>query len=89
MKDYSTDLIVCTEREKFLVPVMAQGSRPLLELPDLVRHSMVVYVHSSVQADQGIPLAGHASMGVWVMSSTMSMTTAASPSTVPHILGNC
>lgn len=34
VKDYSVDLVVCTEREKFLVAVVAIGDRPLLQLPD-------------------------------------------------------
>lgn len=34
--DYSCDLVVCTEREKFLVPVMAMGAAAALDMPDVV-----------------------------------------------------
>ncbi|CAG9464033.1 unnamed protein product [Pedinophyceae sp. YPF-701] len=34
--DYSYDLVVCTEREKFLVPISCVGQRPALEIPDVV-----------------------------------------------------
>lgn len=30
---YGCDLVVCTEREKFLVPVVATGIMPQLDLP--------------------------------------------------------
>jgi len=30
---YSCDLVVCTEREKFLVPVLATGVMPKLDMP--------------------------------------------------------
>jgi hydrocephalus-inducing protein len=36
-KDYSDELIVTTERERFAVRVFAQGPRAALDLPDLVR----------------------------------------------------
>ena len=32
--DYALDLVVVTEREKFVVPVVAYGARALLDLPD-------------------------------------------------------
>lgn len=34
--DYHHDLVVCTEREKFLVPILARGRRAALDLPDTV-----------------------------------------------------
>lgn len=34
--DYSYNLVVLTEREKFLVPLHARGGTPLLDLPDTV-----------------------------------------------------
>ncbi|KXZ49496.1 hypothetical protein GPECTOR_21g722 [Gonium pectorale] len=34
--DYSCDLVVCTEREKFVVPVLAVGASAALDFPDLV-----------------------------------------------------
>ena len=34
VRDYSLDLLCSTEREKFIVPVRAQGPRPYLVLPD-------------------------------------------------------
>ncbi|KAK9824158.1 hypothetical protein WJX72_008157 [[Myrmecia] bisecta] len=35
--DYSYDLLVCTEREKFVVPIVATGRRAALDFPDLVQ----------------------------------------------------
>jgi hydrocephalus-inducing protein len=35
-EDYQHDLVICTEREKFLVPVSAQGARAVLDLPDCI-----------------------------------------------------
>lgn len=35
-EDYAHDLIVCTEREKFIVPIRAQGARAMLDLPDSI-----------------------------------------------------
>lgn len=35
-EDYEHDLVVCTEREKFIVPIRAQGARPTLDLPDVI-----------------------------------------------------
>ncbi len=34
--DYLQDLVVCTEREKFIVPIVALGAAPALDVPDLV-----------------------------------------------------
>eukprot|EP01032_Pedospumella_encystans_P008479 gene8479-10061_t len=36
VRDYSFDLVCSTEREKFLVPIRAIGTRPMLTLPDEV-----------------------------------------------------
>ena len=36
VRDYSLDLVCCTEREKFLVPIRAVGSKPRLSFPDEV-----------------------------------------------------
>ena len=33
---YAYNLIVCSEREKFVVPILAAGAAPALDLPDLV-----------------------------------------------------
>lgn len=32
-QDYEVDLVCCTEREKFLVPVRAIGPKPKLNIP--------------------------------------------------------
>jgi hydrocephalus-inducing protein len=32
--DYSYDLVVVTEREKFIVPIVAVGKRAMIEFPD-------------------------------------------------------
>lgn len=32
--DFQYDLVVCTEREKFLVPLIASGERAVLNFPD-------------------------------------------------------
>lgn len=34
--DYTCELVVCTEREKFAVPVVAVGASAALDFPDLV-----------------------------------------------------
>lgn len=34
--DYKHDLIVVTEREKFIVPIVAIGKKPLLVFPDRI-----------------------------------------------------
>ncbi|EFJ42226.1 hypothetical protein VOLCADRAFT_67248 [Volvox carteri f. nagariensis] len=39
--DYSCDLVVCTEREKFVVPVLAVGASAALDFPDLVEFGSV------------------------------------------------
>jgi hydrocephalus-inducing protein len=39
--DYACDLVVCTEREKFVVPVMAVGASAALDFPDVVDFSGV------------------------------------------------
>ncbi|GIL73964.1 hypothetical protein Vretifemale_3957, partial [Volvox reticuliferus] len=39
--DYSCDLVVCTEREKFVVPVLAVGASAALDFPDLVEFGTV------------------------------------------------
>lgn len=36
MDDYSCDLVICTEREKFLVPIVAMGATAALDFPDSV-----------------------------------------------------
>ncbi len=36
VRDYSWDLVCCTEREKFLVPIRAIGMRPRVTFPDSV-----------------------------------------------------
>ena len=38
VREYKVDLVCCTEREKFVVPVHALGLRPVLNLPDTVPH---------------------------------------------------
>ena len=35
--DYAVDLVVATEREKFIVPVRCVGNKPALDFPDFVR----------------------------------------------------
>ena len=39
--DCVCDLVVCTEREKFVVPVIAVGQQPALDLPDIVEFDSV------------------------------------------------
>lgn len=36
VKDYACALTIWTEREQFIVPIMALGQRPLLQVPDEV-----------------------------------------------------
>ena len=40
--DFACDLVVVTEREKFVVPVRVAGARPALDLPDLVSFGTAV-----------------------------------------------
>jgi len=35
-QDYYYDLIVETERERFKVPIMAIGKRPIIDFPDVL-----------------------------------------------------
>jgi len=39
--DYSYDLMVITEREKFIVPIRAMGCRASLEFPDVLDFNLV------------------------------------------------
>ena len=34
--DYSYDLVVVTEREKFIVPIVAIGKRAMIDFPDML-----------------------------------------------------
>jgi hydrocephalus-inducing protein len=43
--DYSYDLIVVTEREKFIVPIRAVGCRALLDFPDTLNFGAVPVKH--------------------------------------------
>ena len=49
LKDYTVQLACITEREKFVVPVVATGSRALLDFPDEINFSLapvkVLYAH--------------------------------------------
>ena len=39
--DYAYDLIVITEREKFIVPIRAMGCRAILDFPDTIEYGLV------------------------------------------------
>lgn len=43
--DYSYDLMVLTEREKFIVPIRAVGCRAMLDFPDLLDFGQVPVKH--------------------------------------------
>lgn len=43
--DYSYDLMVLTEREKFIVPIRAVGCRAMLDFPDLLDFAQVPVKH--------------------------------------------
>jgi len=45
--DYSYDLIVVTEREKFIVPIRAVGCRALLDFPDSLDFGAVPVKHTA------------------------------------------
>jgi len=45
--DYSYDLTVITEREKFIVPIRATGCRSLLDFPDTLDFGPVPVKHTS------------------------------------------
>ena len=49
VKDYVIDLVVCTEREKFVVPVRAYGDRPLLNMTDAVNFGTVPVKSSNIK----------------------------------------
>ena len=46
-KDYYHEIIVATEREKFLVPVQCMGARAVLDFPDLVEFGVQAVKHES------------------------------------------
>jgi hypothetical protein len=46
--DYATELVCCTEREKFVVPVRAIGPKPRLNIPDEVRVHVQCFVSHTV-----------------------------------------
>lgn len=43
--DYSYDLVVVTEREKFIVPIRCQGQRAMISFPDVVNFSICPVKH--------------------------------------------
>ena len=45
--DYSYDLMVVTEREKFVVPIRAVGSRAMLDFPDQLDFGLVPVKHTA------------------------------------------
>ncbi len=47
--DYSYDLNVLTEREKFVVPIRAVGCKAILEFPDVLDFSKVPVKHESIK----------------------------------------
>jgi hydrocephalus-inducing protein len=45
--DYSYDLMVLTEREKFIVPIRAVGCRAMLDFPDVLDFAQVPVKHAT------------------------------------------
>lgn len=45
--DYSYDLMVVTEREKFIVPIRAVGCRAMLDFPDTLDFGLVPVKHTA------------------------------------------
>lgn len=45
--DYSYDLMVLTEREKFIVPVRAVGCRSMIDFPDVLDFGQVPVKHAT------------------------------------------
>ena len=45
--DYSYDLVVVTEREKFIVPIRCQGQRAMISFPDLVNFGVCPVKHAT------------------------------------------
>jgi len=43
--DYSYDLMILTEREKFIVPIRAVGCRAMLDFPDILDFGQVPVKH--------------------------------------------
>lgn len=40
MQDYAHEILVATEREKFLIPIRAIGARAILDFPDEITFPM-------------------------------------------------
>ena len=49
LRDYGSDLVVVTEREKFLVPVRAVGPRPVLDFPNQIVFTSVAVKQTATQ----------------------------------------
>lgn len=45
--DYSYDLMIVTEREKFIVPIRAVGYRSMLDFPDTLDFGLVPVKHTA------------------------------------------
>lgn len=72
-EDYAYNLVVCTEREKFIVPLIAAGAAPALDLPDLIEFEatpakmeakQVVLVRNVGAQASSFSLATHGPFGV-------------------------
>ena len=48
-KDYRHELICMTEREKFIVPVLAIGARAILDFPDEVNFGLCPVKHPATK----------------------------------------
>lgn len=46
-QDYSYDLMIVTEREKFIVPIRAVGYRSMLDFPDTLDFGLVPVKHTA------------------------------------------
>ena len=50
VREYRVELVCCTERERFVVPVVAYGLRPVLSFPDEIIFSTTPVKHASAKS---------------------------------------
>ena len=54
-EDYSLDLVVATERERFVVPIRAVGNKPALDFPDMLEFEPTAAKSSSLKTQTAGP----------------------------------
>jgi hydrocephalus-inducing protein len=82
VKHYSADLVVVTEREKFIVPVLAVGYRAALDLPD-----SITFPQAPVKASR-VKLLVVRNVGTCAAVAALSCSNAADSSSSSYISAN-